>query len=78
MRFLVLETTKSASGYANYVKEYDNLDRAKREYHSFLGTMTAESSVLYCMATVVNESGETIQHEVWYAPIVTEDNEVEA
>lgn len=74
MRFLVLETTKSASGYANYVKEHNNIDSAKREYFRFLAQMVNEPSVLYCMACVVDEVGNTTMRESWYAQSELEVN----
>lgn len=76
MRYLVVETTKSESGYANYVKEYSDLDRAKREYFRFLSQMVAEASVLYCMASVVDEVGQSVMRESWFAPEPEEEEEV--
>ena len=75
--YLLVKTTLSASGRAHYITECADLDSAKRQYHAFLGTMINESSVLYCMASVLTETGVTVDglHESWYRPQNAESEE---
>ena len=78
--YLLVKTTLSASGRAHYITECADLDSAKRQYHQFLGTMIDENSVLYCMASVITETGVAVDglHESWYRTQTAETTEVEA
>lgn len=68
--FLCVQVTTSKEGEtACAVFKFDSIVEAKANYHYFLTSSYSNQNLAFFMASIINNVGESVVRESYYAPI---------